>query len=258
MMGLRRRRTDGEALLAAVDAEPSNSLPRLVFADWLEERGWPRDARMVRSGIGFVGNTIRGGGYGDGGDGYGGYGDGYYAAGGSDGGGGYGSGGYGDGGDGGSAGGADAGGGYGSGGYGDGGYGDGGSGGDGGDGDGVGVGVGAGAIIKTHLSGGFVMNDGLHLVCSPGGWSPYVIVAWCRVRDGWVVYEPGHRCVRRFGGLAQLSRLAAKGPIASTELLDPSENGGGCSTAAVVRYEVCNPDAWAEACPKPKGWEDVT
>jgi uncharacterized protein (TIGR02996 family) len=203
MMGLRRRRTDGEALLAAVDAEPSNSLPRLVFADWLEERGWPRDARMVRSGIGFVGNTIRGGGYGDGGDGYGGYGDGYY-------------------------------------------------------GDGVGVGVGAGAIIKTHLSGGFVMNDGLHLVCSPGGWSPYVIVAWCRVRDGWVVYEPGHRCVRRFGGLAQLSRLAAKGPIASTELLDPSENGGGCSTAAVVRYEVCNPDAWAEACPKPKGWEDVT
>jgi uncharacterized protein (TIGR02996 family) len=232
MMGLRRRRTDGEALLAAVDAEPSNSLPRLVFADWLEERGWPRDARMVRSGIGFVGNTIRGGGYGDGGDGYGGYGDGYYAAGGSDGGGGYGSGGYGDGG-----------------------YGDGGSGGgDGGDGDGDG----AGAIIKTHLSGGFVMNDGLHLVCSPGGWSPYVIVAWCRVRDGWVVYEPGHRCVRRFGGLAQLSRLAAKGPIASTELLDPSENGGGCSTAAVVRYEVCNPDAWAEACPKPKGWEDVT
>jgi uncharacterized protein (TIGR02996 family) len=245
MMGLRRRRTDGEALLAAVDAEPSNSLPRLVFADWLEERGWPRDARMVRSGIGFVGNTIRGGGYGDGGDGSGGYGSGGYGDGGYGAGDGY----YGAGGS------ADGSGGYGSGGYGDGGYGDGGSGGgDGGDGDGDG----AGAIIKTHLSGGFVMNDGLHLVCSPGGWSPYVIVAWCRVRDGWVVYEPGHRCVRRFGGLAQLSRLAAKGPIASTELLDPSENGGGCSTAAVVRYEVCNPDAWAEACPKPKGWEDVT
>lgn len=99
------------------------------------------------------------------------------------------------------------------------------------------------------------MRDGLHLICSPGGWSPYVIVAWCRVRDGWVEYAPGHRCVQRFGGHVQLSQLAAKGPIETTRLLDPSETGGGCSTAAVGRYEVCDPAAWAAHVPKPAGWE---
>ena len=99
------------------------------------------------------------------------------------------------------------------------------------------------------------MRNGLHLVCSPAGWSPYVTVAWCRVGDGWIEYAPGARIVRRFGGWAQLANLAAKGPIESTELLAPSQLGGGCSMAQVCRYERCDPAAWAEHCPKPEEWD---
>ena len=40
--------TDHDALLAAVLAEPENDLPRLVFADWLEETGHPAHAARAR------------------------------------------------------------------------------------------------------------------------------------------------------------------------------------------------------------------
>src|SRR5436309_13148001 len=36
--------TDRDALLAAVLADPEDDLPRLVFADWLEETGHPANA----------------------------------------------------------------------------------------------------------------------------------------------------------------------------------------------------------------------
>jgi uncharacterized protein (TIGR02996 family) len=36
--------THGDAFLQAVLAEPDDDAPRLIFADWLEERGDPRGA----------------------------------------------------------------------------------------------------------------------------------------------------------------------------------------------------------------------
>ena len=40
--------SDGEALLRAVIASPDDSLPRLVYSDWLEEQGDDR-AELLRS-----------------------------------------------------------------------------------------------------------------------------------------------------------------------------------------------------------------
>ena len=39
---------DELALLAGVAAHPDADLPRLVFADWLEERGFERRAEFIR------------------------------------------------------------------------------------------------------------------------------------------------------------------------------------------------------------------
>jgi uncharacterized protein (TIGR02996 family) len=40
--------SDADALLAAVLADPDADLPRLVYADWLEERGQPERAEFIR------------------------------------------------------------------------------------------------------------------------------------------------------------------------------------------------------------------
>src|SRR5579885_1332261 len=39
---------DEQALLAAVAANPADDLPRLVYADWLEEHGRPTRAEFIR------------------------------------------------------------------------------------------------------------------------------------------------------------------------------------------------------------------
>ncbi len=43
--------TDGEALLAAILANPDDDAPRLIFCDWLEEHGEDERARFIREGI---------------------------------------------------------------------------------------------------------------------------------------------------------------------------------------------------------------
>lgn len=43
--------TDGEALVAGIAADPENDLPRLVFADWLEEHGDAERAEFVRAQV---------------------------------------------------------------------------------------------------------------------------------------------------------------------------------------------------------------
>jgi uncharacterized protein (TIGR02996 family) len=40
-----------DAFLAAIRAAPENDLPRLVFADWLDEHGEPERARFIRVGV---------------------------------------------------------------------------------------------------------------------------------------------------------------------------------------------------------------
>jgi uncharacterized protein (TIGR02996 family) len=43
--------TDRDALIAAVAADPGDDLPRLVFADWLEEHGDPAQAAFIRGHV---------------------------------------------------------------------------------------------------------------------------------------------------------------------------------------------------------------
>ena len=97
------------------------------------------------------------------------------------------------------------------------------------------------------------MTDGLRIVHMPAGWNPYVVIAWCKIVDGWVHFASGYRVIRRFGESAQIAVLAAKGPQADTQLLDPAPLPGGCSTACVSRFDVANPKAWAKEMPEPKG-----
>ena len=40
--------TDGEGLLAAIIAEPDDDVPRLIYADWLDEQGDATRAEFIR------------------------------------------------------------------------------------------------------------------------------------------------------------------------------------------------------------------
>jgi uncharacterized protein (TIGR02996 family) len=52
--------TDRDALIAAIAADPADDLPRLVFADWLEEHGDPaQGVRPADPGV-AAGTTGRG------------------------------------------------------------------------------------------------------------------------------------------------------------------------------------------------------
>ena len=42
--------SDEDALLRAIAADPGGELPRLVYADWLDENGRPEQANVLRSG----------------------------------------------------------------------------------------------------------------------------------------------------------------------------------------------------------------
>jgi len=198
---------------------------RAVAEDALLERGgrYPPLPPYTKSGDGGDGC---GDGGGDGGDGYGdGDGDG----------GGYGAG-DGDGGDG------------------DGGYGYGDS-----DGDGGGYGAGDGKEHNHLIRKGIpVMREGLNIIVSPGGYSPYVRIAWCRRVEGdeWIMI--GARIIRRFGRNQQLVNLAAKGPVVgkatseNTDLLDAATEASPIHRLHAIRCEPANEKAWAKVCPKPK------
>src|SRR5437764_9153483 len=43
--------TDRDALIAAIAAAPADDLPRLVYADWLEENGDPAQAAFIRGQV---------------------------------------------------------------------------------------------------------------------------------------------------------------------------------------------------------------
>jgi len=214
-------------LTAAVLANPTDRLPQLIFADWLDERGSPDNAFLIRS-QGIFKRFIDGDGDGGGGGygGYGGYGDGY-------GDGGYG-GGYGGGG-----------GGYGGGGGGYGGGGD--SYGDsyGGDGDG-----GDGGKPSTQtIPDGLTMKNGLHIITIPAGYSPYVMVGWAERNDLFIEFR-NCRVIRNFGSRAQLSVIAKKGPQFDTVLLEASEEES-IPITSIGRSIPCDPKKWAKECPKP-------
>jgi hypothetical protein len=144
----------------------------------------------------------------------------------------------------------------------DGGY-DGGYGGDGYDGGGYdggydggygygydGGGGGYGGYGEYLLSKGFSMDNGLHIICSPGGYYPYVRVGWCVREDGFI-WMYNCRLVKRFGTNAELAKIAEEGPISNTQLLSMAEKES-VSVAMISRAIPCNPAAWRKECPKPK------
>jgi len=133
------------------------------------------------------------------------------------------------------------------GGVGDGGVGDGGGGGYG-DGDGGGYGDGDGGY---KLSRGFTMRSGLYIVCSPGGYYPYVRVGWLSRDDG-LIRLRNCRVVRRFGTDAQLAEIAKTGPKSNTQLLAAADEEF-TSVGLISRAIPCDPKAWREHCPKPVG-----
>jgi uncharacterized protein (TIGR02996 family) len=57
--------TDGQTLLKATCADPDNDLPRLVYADYLEENGQPDRAAFIRLQIEFVRKCLGGTGFAD-------------------------------------------------------------------------------------------------------------------------------------------------------------------------------------------------
>lgn len=125
-----------------------------------------------------------------------------------------------------------------------------------GDGFGVGVGVGdgfGGGGSPIILSRGFGVRNGLYIICSPGGYYPYVRIAWCQRVDVWIEMT-NCRVIRNFGTNAELSQIATDGPLDDTHLLKMSKTTEGCSVGMVSRRIECDPLAWEEHCPKPKNW----
>ena len=213
--------TDGERLVAAMEATPHDTALAKAFADWQEEQGWVDSAAWIRSNGCFAikggfGGDGDGGGFGFGGSGGGGFGDG------------------------------DGDGGFGFGGSGDGGFGDSG---DGGDGDGDGDGDGGEKSSQNSRS--FLVRNGFYILTIPAGYAPYVLVGWVERYD-FMLRLRNSRVIRRFGSAAQLANIARTGPITGengTILLDLSEEEW--VPLAGNRIIPANPKAWAENCPKP-------
>jgi len=239
------------SLMNAVVGNPNNQLQQMILVDYLEESHYPILSKVIRNhGIywNFVGSGVGGDGSGDGGgygsgdgsgDGSGGVGDGSGDGGGY--GSGDGSGGVGDGsGDGGGCG------------SGDGGSGDGGGYGSGDGGGGVG-GYGSGGVggvcSRSKIPEGFNVDDGLYILCMPGGWYPWVLVGWVE-RDDLFIKFKNCRVIRRYGSSAQLSVIAKKGPQSDTELLKPSELEL-IPITSISRAILCDEVAWKTYCPRP-------
>ncbi len=238
-------------LLDFIDDNPGDFTAVLVFADWQDENGFPNSAKILRNGQGryfgsgdgggggFGGGSFDGGFGGDGSDGS----DGSFDGGGDGDGGGFGGGGFGGGdGDGGGFGGGD------------------GSGGDGGGADADG-GIYGGSIGGSSgsssgsgnfiISRGFAMVEpGLHIICVPAGYYPYVRIGWCERRDDMLVIR-NCRVIKKFGTLAELAAIAEEGPKVSTKLLTMAKYET-TATGLIARCIPCNPKAWAKECPKPE------
>lgn len=93
------------------------------------------------------------------------------------------------------------------------------------------------------------MDDGLYIMCMPGGWYPWVMVGWVECDDLFIKFK-NCRVIRRYGSSAQLSVIAKKGPQRDTELLEPSELELIAITS-ISRAILCDEVAWKTYCPRP-------
>jgi len=149
---------------------------------------------------------------------------------------------------------------------GDGGYGGYGYGGYGGDGDGYGGGDGDGGGGYGDGGGGYGastnpnkiskvgdMQTGLRVLSIGGAAYRYLLVGWCKRREGdeWEVFNA--RCIRRQGTNWSEAELAEKGPIATTQLNAMSKIEE-IHRLHVRRSIPCVESVWEKECPKPENW----
>lgn len=99
------------------------------------------------------------------------------------------------------------------------------------------------------------MREGLKVISIGGGEYVYVLVAWMRQARGDEWEAHGARCIRRFGHGVALTTLAAEGPQEGTELLAPAVEAEEIHRLHIRRALPCNEAAWANDCPKPRGWD---
>lgn len=97
------------------------------------------------------------------------------------------------------------------------------------------------------------MNSGLYIICTPGGYYPYVRIGWCQ-RDDIMIRLESCRVIKRFGTEAELNQIAEEGPKSTTQLLKIAKRAEGASVSMISRWIECNPEAWKDHVPKPKGW----
>lgn len=107
-----------------------------------------------------------------------------------------------------------------------------------------------GGGVKYKLSRGFAMTDGLYIICSPGGYYPYVRIAWCYRVDG-LLHMKNCRVLKQFGNMAELAAIAVDGPKSNTRLLTASEVEY-TAIGLISRAIPCDPVNWAYHFKKPK------
>ena len=102
-----------------------------------------------------------------------------------------------------------------------------------------------------------MIQVGLGIVCTRGGYWPWVRIAWCRPRAGNpLVFDlVNARVISRYGTNGELSVLAAKGPLATTKLLTASVSPEP-QFAVVERFIPCDPAAWTKDMSMPEDWQD--
>ena len=100
-----------------------------------------------------------------------------------------------------------------------------------------------------------MIQPGLCIICTRGGYYPWVRIAWCRPRSDGVTFDLiNARVLHRFGSGVHLAVLADRGPASDTQLLEPAKIPEP-QFCVVERCLVCNPEAWRDAMPKPEGWD---
>ncbi len=113
--------------------------------------------------------------------------------------------------------------------------------------------------LSQSLHGDLDMKDGLKIIKLPSGYYGVTMIAWVRrVAGDEYTILPGARVVWRTRGNRFLNELADDGPKQDHEMTPPMKGVDGVGEEGnwlkTMRSIPANEKAWAEWCPKPKGW----
>jgi hypothetical protein len=103
------------------------------------------------------------------------------------------------------------------------------------------------------------MRDGLKILQLPGRYGYSVtVVGWVRRVVGDELELHNACTVARTGNYRMdgLQKLASDGPKKAYDVTEPSKAVEEIHRLVVRRVLIASESAWAEKCPKPKGWVD--